>query len=110
MICIRPLALLLFSAVALFAQLSGISQNVSRNSALQPDEATFSVSASTAFETSRESLLGILETAGVSASDLVSQGINVGYSQGSPLENSYLFEFTVAPSRMQDVAGKLNAI
>jgi uncharacterized protein YggE len=110
MICIRPLALFLFSAVVLFGQLSGVSQNVSRNSTVQPDEATFSVTVNTTFETTLENLLGILQKAGISGTDLAGQGINPSYNQGSPLENYYTFQFTVAPSRMQDIAGKLNTI
>jgi uncharacterized protein YggE len=79
---------------------------------VQPDEATFSVSVNTAFETTLETLLGVLQKAGISAGDLVSQGIDSSYSynQGSPLENYYTFGFTVAPSQMQDIAGKLNEI
>src|SRR6266404_4889304 len=111
-ICIRPLAVLLLTSVVLFGQLSGVNQNVSRNSTVQPDEATFSVSVNTTSETTLETLLGILQKAGISAGDLVSQGINSSYSynQGPPLENYYNFGFTVAPSRMQDIAGKLNEI
>ena len=87
-----------------------ISQNVSRNSTVQPDQVAFSVSVNTIFETSTETLLGILLKAGISAADMVGQGINVSYSQGSPVENYYNFEFKIAPAGMQDIAGKLNAL
>src|SRR6266853_5456134 len=111
-ICIRPLAVLLLTSVVLFGQLSGVNQNVSRNFTVQPDEATFSVSVNTSFETTLETLLGFLQKAGISAGDLVNQGVNSSYNtnQGLPLENYYTFGFTVAPSRMQDIAGKLNEI
>ena len=40
-------------------QLSGVNQNVSRNSTVQPDEATFSVSVNTASGTTLETLPGV---------------------------------------------------
>jgi DNA-binding FrmR family transcriptional regulator len=106
----RICILFLFSAVVLFGQLSGISQNVSLNSTVQPDEAFFSVTANTTFEMNLDTLIGILQKAGISASDLAGQGIDSGYSRESRFENRYNFEFTAAPSRMQEIAGKLNAI